>query len=467
MSLTTGIEKLEKVVDRVRTAGRGAVADLLAELKALEQDASHSSLDELARLCRVGAEAITQLAADDASYAPHAETVLQHLARLVDFASACAAAIDAGGDGSTIVPPPLLTVPDPDEEKHFLETVGMFVSHAIGTVAELEEDVLAVEASQAPGETIGEIRRVVHTLKAEFGVLNMAGPQKLCHEAETTIDACTERGRPFPVDVMLECADALKQHLERLTRDVRAEFPDATVLLGKLTAIAAAAAADEGARVELQPGGEFADSLPEFVTEARSHLAEAEAAMLALDAAHGDPEQINLTFRAFHTIKGVAGFLNLQPIVALAHATETLLDRARSQQLAVSRDDVDLVLAAGDTIQQMIHALEGQPAPLQSQLQGLLDRLQRAAGQKTAAAPAAVPPPPAAPVPAAPAPAPAPETAEDEPAPKPPARAAGGEDHEPRAAKVERTVKVSTTRLDMLVDMVGELVISQSMVLQG
>jgi len=48
--------------------------------------------------------------------------------------------------------------------------------------------------------------------------------------------------------------------------------------------------------------------------------------------------------------------------------------------------------------------------------------------------------------------------------PQPPAKAKPKS--EVKAARVERTIKVSTTRLDMLVDMVGELVIAQSMVLQ-
>ena len=211
MVLATGIENLQKVVERVRSEGQKAVADLVREMKALEQDASLTSLDELARLCRVGAETLQQLGLDDQSYAPHAEMVIEHLSRLVDFACACAVQSGKGGGAVEIVPPPLLTIPDPEEEKHFLETVGMFVSHAIGSVAELEEDILAVESSQDQVETIGGIRRVVHTMKAEFGVLNMGGPQQLCHQAETTIDACTESQRGFPVDVMLECADVLKQ----------------------------------------------------------------------------------------------------------------------------------------------------------------------------------------------------------------------------------------------------------------
>ncbi|MCC7065208.1 MAG: chemotaxis protein CheA [Planctomycetes bacterium] len=506
MVLATGIENLQKVVERVRSEGQKAVADLVREMKALEQDASHTSLDELARLCRVGAETLQQLGLDDQSYAPHAEMVIEHLSRLVDFACACAVQSGKGGGAVEIVPPPLLTIPDPEEEKHFLETVGMFVSHAIGSVAELEEDILAVESSQDQVETIGGIRRVVHTMKAEFGVLNMGGPQQLCHQAETTIDACTESQRGFPVDVMLECADVLKQFLDRLTRDARAEFPDVTMLLEKLRKIAAdtggattAGPTGDEPRVQLEVGGEFADSLPEFVTEARSHLVEAEAAMLALEGNKNDLEHINLTFRAFHTIKGVAGFLNLTPLVELAHVSETLLDQARSQRMNFCQDDVDLILASGDLINQMINSIEGQPAPLQSQLKTLVGKLQKASSrEESAATNVAVeePAPCEAMVQAeCDAVVPEPKSGATEPTvverpvankavaekpvdkqvlkPQPRPSTASGKEApasedatEHKAAKIERTVKVSTTRLDMLVDMVGELVIAQSMVLQ-
>ncbi len=495
MSLASGIERLQQLVERVRREGHGAAHDLVREMKALEQDAVQTSLDDLSRLCRIGAETIEQIAADADSYAPHAETVLQHLSRLVDFACACAVAREPGAEergAARPTAPPLLTLPDPEEEKHFHETVGMFVSHAIGTVAELEEDILAVESSQDQVETVGGIRRVVHTLKAEFGVLNMVEPQHLCHQAETAIDACTEAQRPFPVDVMLECADAVKQYLDRLTRDIRATFPEVTLLLEKLGKLAAVEApkqpathpATNEARVKLVVGGEFSDSLPEFVTEARSHLVEAEAAMLALEGNRNDLEHINLTFLAFHTIKGVAGFLNLTPLVELAHVGETLLDQARSQRIHFRQEDVNLILASGDLINQMINSIEGAEAPLQSQLTTLITKLQRASVREAESAPGLVTPAPAAatlPTTATPvaeakaesdadseadapvAPAAAANVLQPQVRPAPPAP---DEAVEHKAAKVERTVKVSTTRLDMLVDMVGELVIAQSMVLQ-
>jgi len=64
----------------------------------------------------------------------------------------------------------------------------------------------------------------------------------------------------------------------------------------------------------------------EFIGEARGHIESAEAAVLSVEEHPDDLEAINTIFRAFHTIKGVAGFLNLKQIGSLAHAAESLLD---------------------------------------------------------------------------------------------------------------------------------------------
>ncbi len=480
MSISAGVENLGGLIQRLRQEGVGALGAVVERLRGVESDARGDSLDELSRLCRVAADALQQVGG--AGFPAHRGAVLEHLDRVVDYAKRCSDSLQKGEDASALVPPPILTVPDAEEARHFAETVGMFVSHAIGAVAELEEEVLAIETSEKPAETIAGIRRTVHTMKAEFGVLNMTGPQKLCHQMETTIDACTENGVAFPVEMMLQCVDALKQFLDALQRDVRTEMGDVEPLLAKLRKIAAAALAAPAPEtpVEIKVGGEFADSLPEFITEARAHLADAEAAMVALSSEPDNDESINLTFRAFHTIKGVAGFLNLTPLVELAHVSETLLDGARSHRFAVTPNDIDLVLAAGDMIQQMIASLEGKPGPGQREWKELIGKLQGAASRsagpqptKPAETPSASPPTPPKAAEAAPSRETEPEEAtgakKDESGPrsvlqpKAPPEADHG-DH--KAARVERTIKVSTTRLDMLVDMVGELVIAQSMVLQ-
>ena len=482
MSISSSIESLDKLVQRLRQEGRVVAPEVVQQLRGIEQSASHSTLDELARLCRVGAETIQITMATEGVFATHSATVVAHLGKLIDFAGRCAAAVANGTDVTNLVPPPLLLLQDAEEEKHFAETVGLFISHGIGVLADLEEEVLSIEGSEKPAETIAGIRRTIHTLKAEYGVLNMSAAQKLCHQAETAIDVCVEHGKAFPVDLMLACVDLLKQFMERLTRDSSAECGDVEPLLRKLrnivetSAVPSVAGAVEGKRISLVVGGEFADSLPEFITEARAHLADAEVAMVALSTEPDNLENVNLTFRAFHTIKGVAGFLNLTPLVELAHIAETLLDGARSQRLTFSAEDIDLVLAAGDMLQRMMHALEGQPSPLESEFKQLIGRLNAASARESAAAPqvkavAPVAIPANGPVAVA-ACSSADPVAQTQAADHDASAAKGkpasecSEPGEHKAARVERTIKVSTTRLDMLVDMIGELVIAQSMVLQ-
>ncbi len=76
----------------------------------------------------------------------------------------------------------------------------------------------------------------------------------------------------------------------------------------------------------------------DFIGEASEHLETVEAGLLELEDKPGDNETLNKIFRAFHTIKGMAGFLNLTEIGSLAHAAENLLDLARQAQLLASQD---------------------------------------------------------------------------------------------------------------------------------
>jgi two-component system chemotaxis sensor kinase CheA len=188
----------------------------------------------------------------------------------------------------------------------------------------------------------------------------------------------------------------------------------------------------------------------EFVGEAIGHLDAAEASLLKLEEDPTDISEVNAVFRAFHTIKGVAGFLELKQIGALAHAAETLLDLARKGKLQLAGVRLDVVLEARDGVRQLVSAVEAaaktHTAPVkQAGLQSLLQRLDAATRGD------AIPE-------AGAAPAKAVETASPTEAAPPPAPAS--------VNTGEGVVKVSTARLDTLIDAVGELVIAQAMVAQ-
>ena len=76
--------------------------------------------------------------------------------------------------------------------------------------------------------------------------------------------------------------------------------------------------------------------ISDFIVESREHLANVETQVLTLEREPTNSESLNAVFRGFHTIKGLAGFLELWEVQKLAHEVETVLDRARNSQWTVT-----------------------------------------------------------------------------------------------------------------------------------
>jgi two-component system, chemotaxis family, sensor kinase CheA len=215
----------------------------------------------------------------------------------------------------------------------------------------------------------------------------------------------------------------------------------------------------------------------DFIMESREHLAAIETQVLALERDPELAEALNAVFRGFHTIKGLAGFLELPDIQETAHETETALDQARNGLLRMTPAVIDVVLEAADDLRRRLSGVEGamngSPSAPPPRNEAMLARVRAL----TAAAPAEPEPQPAAQVPAAET-APAPQDAglaqlaaaiersRAPEAPPPPRAAAPAASPAEPAERQEQAmaVRVDTAKLDYLVDMAGEMVIAQSLV---
>ena len=89
-----------------------------------------------------------------------------------------------------------------------------------------------------------------------------------------------------------------------------------------------------------------------FVEDTREHLADIESALMDMerDGENIDEELVNKVFRAAHSIKGGAGFLNLNNIRDLAHKLENLLHMVRSREVAPDTRVVNQLLAGFDRL---------------------------------------------------------------------------------------------------------------------
>ena len=197
------------------------------------------------------------------------------------------------------------------------------------------------------------------------------------------------------------------------------------------------------------------DLLREFITESREHLDHIEQGVLVLVKEPANAEMLNTVFRAFHTFKGGAGFLNLIPINRLAHILESLLDLARQGRFTITSPTIEIILRGRDVLKQFLDAIDGQvsggkPAtPILIPTEGLKAEVARMIERVSSGkmSDAAAPLPEISP--AAPA-IPTPDAA------TPAAPTANG--------SASAMVRVDTNKLDGLLDLVGEMVIAQSLV---
>lgn len=75
-----------------------------------------------------------------------------------------------------------------------------------------------------------------------------------------------------------------------------------------------------------------------------------------LDLSGGDPEQINIIFRAAHSIKGGSATFGFEAIARFTHQLETLLDEMRKGSRPADREVIDLLLRSVDCLREMIRS---------------------------------------------------------------------------------------------------------------
>ncbi|OBU65551.1 chemotaxis protein CheA [Stenotrophomonas maltophilia] len=257
------------------------------------------------------------------------------------------------------------------------------------------------------------------------------------------------------------------------------------------------------------------DITADFIIEAQEILDRLGEQLVSLEQAPQDTEQLNAVFRGYHTLKGGAGFLGVTTMVELCHAAEEALGIARAGQAVLQAHHFDAAQQSLDYLQAMLDAVSsgtepgyappeliaqfdmhgGATAPAaptavaaagsgdlitDDEFEALLDQL-HGGNAPTAVAPAKKADdglisedefealldqlhggaaPGAKPIAAvAPAPIAAPRPLA---APAAPATAAATKPAAKPLAEAEHTVRVDTKRLDAIVNLIGELVLSRN-----
>lgn len=121
--------------------------------------------------------------------------------------------------------------------------------------------------------------------------------------------------------------------------------------------------------------------LQDFLVEAGELLSSVDNMLVELEKDPANKSLLNDIFRGFHTIKGGAGFLNATNLVTLCHRTENLFDKLRNDQIVLSAELLDVILAATGEVRSMFESLEHQRMP-EAAPNEILNTLESASGGK-------------------------------------------------------------------------------------
>ena len=134
--------------------------------------------------------------------------------------------------------------------------------------------------------------------------------------------------------------------------------------------------------------------LQDFLVEAGEILEQLSEQLVELESRPDDMNLLNAIFRGFHTVKGGAGFLQLNELVECCHIAENVFDILRKGERRVDSELMDVVLEALDAVNGMFTEVRERttPTPASPQLLAALARLAEPASAQpvTAVQPAAV-----------------------------------------------------------------------------
>ncbi|WP_254458069.1 chemotaxis protein CheA [Xanthomonas sacchari] len=223
------------------------------------------------------------------------------------------------------------------------------------------------------------------------------------------------------------------------------------------------------------------DIAADFIIEAQEILDRLGEQLVSLEQAPEDSGQLNAVFRGFHTLKGGAGFLAITAMVELCHAAEETLGMARAGQATLQAQHFDAAQQSLDYLQSMLDAFGNGQEPPRAPAE-LIAQFDAHGTAAPAPAKSAAPAPAAAPAAAAAGDAdlisddefealldqlhgdapPAATPQALQPAPRAPSAAPKAAAAPAKAAEPEQTVRVDTKRLDAIVNLIGELVLSRN-----
>ena len=287
-----------------------------------------------------------------------------------------------------------------DEDQ--IEIIQEFVTESRDMIEQLEPAIIELGQNSDP-ETMNAIFRLFHSMKGSAGFLEFDHLTRVAHAAENLLDLIrNDEIELIPEHVTLLCAacDFAKEALDMIESDYNDDSMVAAAddISAKLHDAISQSAKDpqeehpdtgagEAPAPEISPTVEPVDELPQieitdemrqsFVQEGNELLQNVEQGLLLWGENHEDLEPIGEIFRHIHSFKGNCGFFGFAQLEKLSHQMENILDRVKSGSQLMVNNPADQLLAALDELQKGVNQIGDGENERIEKLEELLESLQK------------------------------------------------------------------------------------------
>jgi len=342
------------------------------------------------------------------------------------------------------------------------EVFGEYLSKQESSLQKLEELLIEVENTDSDDDW-RDIKSILHTMKGEAAMVGLDEIEHKCHGAEDIIEQSDPKEQ---IDDLFDLKDWLEDTFKSFIKggEESASTEKNKNIDSSQERDTSSSSEEELEKEEEEERREIDEPalVEDFLEEAQEHIETLDQELLQVEDEPTDSQSLNSLFRAFHSMKGVAGFLNLEDIQNLSHAAEDLLDSARKEKIVLETQTIDIIFDAVDKIKELMKALktgleEGLYPTSDPNVQSLIDTIRKLnekalqgktpdlsdkkSTQKK-------------------------QKSKKEAQPSKTSSKGGGKVNKPKV-EVKETIKIKADKLDRMIDMIGEFVIAESMVSQA
>lgn len=184
-----------------------------------------------------------------------------------------------------------------------------------------------------------------------------------------------------------------------------------------------------------------------FISEAKEHLVSLNQALIELEKNPSNKDILNQIFRIAHTIKGMSATMGYEKITNLSHTMEDVLDKLRKKEIGVKSDVVNIIFQCFDTLEKLIEDV-GKDVQSEIDISELLKKLVELTDKKETVSTEVEKK--------------TPQTENQKTDSKPAEDKQKSDEPDSLAKKSQSSIRINTSYLDTMMNLVGEMVISKS-----